>query len=43
VVSIFTSKEIKTPRHPFLDDPLFRQFFGDRFEESQRATSLAQA
>jgi len=40
VVSIFTSKEIKTPRHPFLDDPLFRQFFGDRFEESQRATSL---
>jgi len=40
VVSIFTSKEIKTPRHPFLDDPLFRQFFGDRFEEPQRATSL---
>jgi Do/DeqQ family serine protease len=41
VVSIFTSKEIKTPRHPFFDDPLFRQFFGDRFEEeSQRATSL---
>lgn len=41
VVSIFTSKEIKTPRHPFLDDPLFRQFFGDRFEEeSRRATSL---
>jgi Do/DeqQ family serine protease len=41
VVSIFTSKEIKTPRHPFLDDPLFRQFFGNRLEEeSQRVTSL---
>jgi len=41
VVSIFTSKEIKTPRHPFLDDPVFRQFFGDRLEEeSRRATSL---
>jgi S1-C subfamily serine protease len=41
VVNIFTSKEIKTPRHPFLDDPLFRRFFGDRFEEEpQRAASL---
>jgi serine protease DegQ len=41
VVNIFTSKEIKTPRHPFLDDPLFRQFFGDRLEdEPQRAASL---
>src|SRR5712691_3602917 len=38
VVNIFTSKEIKTPRHPFLDDPLFRHFFGDRLEdEPQRA------
>src|SRR5216684_6779886 len=33
VVNIFTSKEIKTPRHPFLDDPLFRHFFGDRLED----------
>ena len=41
VVNIFTSKEIKSPRHPFLDDPLFRQFFGDRFDdEPQRAVSL---
>jgi serine protease DegQ len=41
VVNIFTSKEIKSPRHPFLDDPLFRHFFGDRLEEEpQRATSL---
>src|SRR5207247_4427313 len=30
VVNIFTSKEIKTPRHPFLDDPLSEHFFVDR-------------
>jgi len=41
VVDIFTSKAIKTPRHPFQNDPLFRHFFGDRLgEEPQRATSL---
>ncbi len=41
VVNIFTSKEVKAPRHPFLDDPLFRNFFGDRpDEEPQRAASL---
>src|SRR5437762_4540457 len=41
VVNIFTSKEIKTPRHPLLDDPWFRHFFGDRLEEEpQRAISL---
>ncbi len=31
VVHIYTSKEVKTPRHPFADDPVFRYFFGDRF------------
>jgi Do/DeqQ family serine protease len=41
VVNIFTTKEIKSQRHPFLDDPLFRHFFGDRLEEEpQRAASL---
>jgi serine protease DegQ len=40
VVNIFTSKEVKTPQHPFMSDPLFRHFFGDRFEEAQRASSL---
>jgi Do/DeqQ family serine protease len=41
VVSIFTSKEVKRPRHPFLNDPLFRHFFGERFEdEAQRAFGL---
>ena len=28
VVNIFTAKDVKTARHPFLDDPLFRHFFG---------------
>ena len=41
VVNIFTSKEIKNPQHPFLNDPLFRHFFGDRLEaDAQRASSL---
>jgi len=41
VVSIFTSKEVKRPRNPFMNDPLFRHFFGDRSEdEAQRAFSL---
>jgi Do/DeqQ family serine protease len=29
VVYIYTRQEIKTPRHPLQDDPLFRRFFGD--------------
>ena len=29
VVNIFTSQEVKRPRLPFMDDPLFRYFFGD--------------
>ena len=28
VVNIYTAKEDKAARHPFLDDPLFRHFFG---------------
>ena len=41
VVNIFTSKEIQSPHNPFMDDPLFQRFFGDRFEaEPQRASSL---
>ncbi len=41
VVSIFTSKEVKRPKNPFLNDPLFRHFFGERLEdEAQRAFGL---
>ncbi|OQA32930.1 MAG: Periplasmic pH-dependent serine endoprotease DegQ precursor [Betaproteobacteria bacterium ADurb.Bin341] len=32
VVHIYTTQEIKAPRNPLLDDPIFRHFFGDRFE-----------
>ena len=41
VVNIFTSKEIQSPRHPLLNDPLFRRFFGEQPpEDGQRASSL---
>ncbi|WP_310452076.1 Do family serine endopeptidase [Sulfuritalea sp.] len=41
VVHIFTSQEVKGARHPFINDPIFRHFFGDRFgEESQRRSGL---
>lgn len=41
VVNIFTSKEVRSKRAPFLDDPMFRRFFGDRFDhQEQRQSSL---
>ncbi|MBU3736690.1 MAG: trypsin-like serine protease, partial [Methylobacterium sp.] len=41
VVNIFTSKQSETAPHPFMDDPLFRHFFGDQFEaQPQRENSL---
>ena len=40
VVHIYTSKEVKAPRHPLADDPVFRHFFGDRFGLPQRQSGL---
>jgi Do/DeqQ family serine protease len=40
VVHIYTSKEVRVPRHPFADDPIFRYFFGDRFGGPQRQSGL---
>jgi Do/DeqQ family serine protease len=40
VVHIYTRKEVKAPRHPFADDPVFRYFFGDRFGGPQRQSGL---
>src|SRR5438270_7329033 len=41
VVNISTSKEIRSPRHPLLNDPVFRRFFGAPLpDEAQRASSL---
>jgi serine protease DegQ len=35
VVNIFTTKEAQQPRSPFMDDPLFKRFFGDQQEDKQ--------
>ncbi len=40
VVNIFTSTTIKTPVNPFMDDPRFRFFFGDRDSTPQESSSL---
>ena len=42
VVYIYTRQEIKTPRHPLQDDPLFRRFFGDDLgdEETRNRSAL---
>jgi len=41
VVYIYTSQEVKAPRNPFLNDPFFRHFFGDRFDmQPERRSGL---
>ncbi|WP_334186667.1 Do family serine endopeptidase [Noviherbaspirillum sp.] len=35
VVNIYTTKGSRQPAHPFMDDPLFRKFFGDQQEDKQ--------
>jgi serine protease DegS/serine protease DegQ len=42
VVHVYTSKEVRSPRHPLLDDPVFRHFFGERQGngESRRSAGL---
>jgi serine protease DegQ len=35
VVNIYTTKATQQPKHPFMDDPLFRKFFGEQQEEKQ--------
>jgi serine protease DegQ len=39
VVNVFTQKEVTASRHPFVDDPIFRQFFGERFDPKPRQVS----
>ena len=36
VVNIFTSKQVRVQRNPFMDDPLLRRFFGERFNTDNR-------
>jgi serine protease DegQ len=38
VVNVFSSKEVSSPRHPLLDDPMFRRFFSEGMQ--QRRSSL---
>jgi serine protease Do len=40
VVNISTTKTVRTPQHPFLDDPLFRRFFGMQEPQQRRVTNL---
>jgi len=40
VVNISTSRTVKTQRHPFFDDPLFRRFFGDPGPQKRKVTNL---
>ncbi len=39
VVHIFTSQKIRAPRHPLIDDPLFRHFFGDSPQTEEKPSS----
>jgi serine protease DegQ len=39
VVNIYTTKAVRSARHPFAEDPLFRRFFGELFEGETRRTS----
>ena len=41
VVNIFTAMDVKVPRHPLMDDPVFRHFFGDQLgAQTQRSSGL---
>ena len=35
VVNIFTTTEARPQKNPFMDDPFFKKFFGDQFEDQQ--------
>jgi serine protease DegS/serine protease DegQ len=41
VVHVFTTKAVKAPQHPLMNDPVFRHFFGDRLgNQPQRQMGL---
>ena len=41
VVNISTTREVKLSRHPLMEDPLFRYFFGDQIgSQTQKSTNL---
>ncbi len=41
VVNVYTTKVITRKRHPLLDDPLFRHFFGDQLSTPRKRTQTS--
>jgi len=39
VVNVFTKKQVSGARNPLMDDPVFRHFFGDRFDPRPQEVS----
>ncbi len=39
VVNVFTQKQVRESSNPFANDPIFRHFFGDRFDPHPRQVS----
>ncbi|MEQ1592072.1 MAG: Do family serine endopeptidase [Thiobacillaceae bacterium] len=39
VVNVFTQQQVRSPSHPSSNDPVFRYFFGDRFDAKPRQAS----
>ncbi len=39
VVNVFTKKQVRGLRSPLMDDPVFRHFFGDRFDPRPKEVS----
>ena len=40
VVNIYTTKEVRQPQSPLLDDPFLRRFFGERVGDTEKQMSL---
>lgn len=40
VVNIYTTKEVRQPQSPLLDDPFLKRFFGERFSDTEKQMSL---
>jgi serine protease DegQ len=39
VVNVFTQQAVRAPKHPAINDPVFRYFFGDRLDNKPRQVS----
>ena len=39
VVNVFTQQQVRSPKSPAIDDPVFRYFFGERFDSKPRQAS----